>query len=180
MAVAQTETARPSDTPIPTDTPIPSHTPVQSDTPVPPTATDTPVPPTEVPARSLEEIQAEFRVLVVEFLENIFEVDTVTLVRLQPGELVVELRTVYLAQDNQPDVSYIISRGVADLLIGQLERENAARITGGDNFSLNLTTYSDSGDYAYHSTTRWELLELLAQRAISYEEWLAQSNAGFR
>jgi len=162
------------------DTPIPISTPIPSETPIPPPPTNTLVAPTEEPAQSLEEIQADFRDAVIRYMESIYEVGSVTLVRLQPGELVIELRTQYSARSNQPDVSFIVTRGLADAFIeGELTREKAATITGGSDFQLNLTTYSDDGDYRYHSISTWELLELLAQRAVSYGEWAAGSNAGF-
>jgi hypothetical protein len=47
-------------------------------------------------------------------------------------------------------------------------------------FTIDLTTYSIMNEYRFKSATDYEALTQITDRAMSYEEWVAVANAGFR
>lgn len=173
-AIAETQAAMPTEAPIPTVTPIP------------PTATSAPtstsIPKATEARQSFEvvsEAQDEFRRITTEALEGLDDVDSVSLVRLGSGKLEVELRTRWSARDNQPDVSYVVTKFMTGI-VETMDLQSLAAITEGDNFPFVLVTYSVDGDYRYQSESSYELLERLLDRSISYDEWVQEANADFR
>lgn len=98
-AIANTQAAQPTETPLPpsSNTPLPTqtNTPVPTNTPRP---TNTPLPtvtPTKTP--SLDETRDQFVQLITKFLENgegFDDIENVNLVRIQDGELQIEVKTL--------------------------------------------------------------------------------------
>lgn len=182
-AIAQTVAAQPQPTeqptlaatdtppPVPTDTPKPTNTPEPTSTPLPsvtPTST-----------RSVEELQAEFCELTVNAFKNLPDLSNVNMCRFGNGLFEMEVKTAYLSRDNQPDVSYNLVQGIAYVL-HDWTAENAAKLAGGDSLTFVLVTYSEGGDYRYQSDTTFATLMDVANKRITYEEWVATANAGFR
>lgn len=157
-------TYSPTSTPEPTNTPIPSNTPT--------------------PTRSAEELRPEFLALIIEFLENgegLEDVGNVNLVRFgDPGVLEIEVNSRYSSKSNQPQLSYAIIRFLSVVLIEGIDYENLKMLSSGENFGINLTTYSEENRYRYQSFTTYELLQKVHDKVISYDEWVVESGAGFK
>jgi len=134
------------------------------------------------PKKSREEIKLEFAKLWADVIEeNVSDVETVTMSRINNGRLEIELRTLWASQDSQANVSYEVVQVIAQVLIGStMPPETAAEIVGGDEFTVYLVTYSTDGDYRYESTTNYDTLAQIKNRSISHDEWVTASNAGFR
>jgi hypothetical protein len=180
-AIAQTLTAQPmSDEPTAADTstPIQLLTPTVTKTPF-PTKTRTPRP-TATPEKSLDEIRLEFSSSMADTIANSEDVEMVNMARIANGRFEIELRTKWASQDRQPIVSYELIQLLALGTIGNISPDQAAWFVGGDEYSIYLVTYSTDGDYRYASLTGWDTLEKLANRSITYDEWVTASNAGFR
>jgi hypothetical protein len=179
-AVAGTVAAQASPTPLPsytpTVTPSPTIRPTKTFHPSTVQARRTP---TKKPVESLEEIRADFIGIMVDVLERHFEIDRVNMARFDHGVFEMELYTGLAARDSQPPISYGVVQTLAAAL-ADWEDRNIAALAGGSDFSFNLTTYSTDGDYRYQSETDLETLRKVNQRAISYEEWVEASGAGFR
>ena len=144
------------------------------------TATPRPTPrPTSTPERSMEDFQADVGQALISDLEELGDVERVNLVRFDTGLLELELVTVWASRDRQPEVSWtvvtMLARVFADTTPGQ--RFN---LTGTEDLSMRLTTYSTDGDYRYISKTDYPTMVKLNNRSISYEEWVQAANAGFR
>lgn len=143
-----------------------------------PTATPTPIPAT--PTRTIEERQR----LLLDFLTGQTLLDYVgaeaaNVARVANNSIELEYRTRWSAQSNQPDVSYRIIQEIGDV-VKSWSPEVARLVFGDADFRVNLTTYSTSGNYRYQSSTTFTVLRQVGQKAISYQEWLAASQAGFR
>lgn len=170
-SVAQTMEAQPTET----ATVAPSATNTQEPT-SPPAPTDT-----ESSPQTVEEIGRELLDLTTEFVEGVDGVEAVNLMRFKDGSLDIELRTMWASKDRQPDVSFDVIRLIAEGFIqGGFSESGLLKLTGGDSFSVHLVTYSTDGDYRYESETDYETLQQLESLAISYDEWVAAANAGFR
>jgi hypothetical protein len=131
---------------------------------------------------SLEDVRAEFISAVIDVLENgegLEDIETVTLVRFRNGALDIEIRTIWASRDNQPIVSYNIISFLAPAFENVTD-EQCARLFGSEQPVVHITSYSTDGDYRYESVTTIETLRRVAQKSISYEEWVAAANAGFR
>ena len=105
------------------------------------------------------------------------DVKAVTLARFDNGVLEIEIKTLWSSRDSQPDVSYDIIRVLSEP-IAKFNREKFEQLAGGP-FSIRLTSYSSEGKYRYQSLTDYDLLIKVANRAVSYDEWVAASGAGF-
>lgn len=141
------------------------------------TPTPRPIPPSQV---QLEDYQADVGQSIISSLEsNLYGVQRVNLVRWSPGRLEVELFTNYLSRDNQPEVSWNVVTYLTEGFSGMDPGKRMA-LTGNEEFVFALTTYSEDGDYRHISETDFDTFEKLDNRSISYEEWIAAANAGFR
>ena len=196
-ASTATETLVPTETPNqPTSTPIPSTlTPEPTNTSIPTNTalpTDTPGP-TNTPGllegftgtkdEAIAIIQNKFIEQMNDILERgegLEEIDGVNLVRFnEDGLFEIEVRSIYSSQDNQPDLSYKIISFLA-VIFKSWDRENANILAGEHDFAIHITTYSADGDYRYQSTTDFETLQKVANKAISYEEWKSFAGADFK
>ena len=135
--------------------------------------------PTATQEQSLDELRKEIFVDTAELIESFDDVESVGLIRGENGVLEIELKTAWASQDRQPDVSYQIVQLMAQIL-GDLETGKIFNLVGGNSFIFHLTTYSTDGDYRYQSDTDLDTIRDIYDLAISYEEWLAASDAGFR
>ena len=170
-SVAQTLEAQSTETPLHTPTATSTQEPMN-----PPTPTNT-----EAVPQTAEEISREFLELITEFIEDVDGVESVNLMRFKEGRLDIELRTKWTSRDRQTDVSFDVIRLIAvGLIQGGFSEAELLKLAGGDSFSVHLVTYSTDGDYRYESDTDFETLRQLDALAISYDEWLAAANAGFR
>lgn len=153
-----------------------------------PTATNTQEPTsppaptnTEEAPQTAEDIGKELLELTAQFVEDVYGVEAVNLIRFKDGRLEIELRTKWASRDRQPDVSFDVIRLIAEGFIkGGFSETDLLKLTSGDSFSVYLVTYSTDGDYRYESETDFETLQQLDDLAISYDEWVAAANAGFR
>jgi hypothetical protein len=102
------------------------------------------------------------------------------MVRFANNRFEIEIKTRWASQDRQPDVSYKIVQFFAAIFVDNFAADVAAKLADSDKFSLYLVTYSTDGDYRYESTTDYDTLVKLNNHVISYDEWVAASNAGFR
>lgn len=182
-SVAQTlAVVPPAAVPTNTQQPAITNTPKPTAT-FPPTRTPRPTK-TDAPAQSLDDLRQDMLDIFVNLLENgegLEAVEEVTVVRFgDPGILEIELVNVYSAEDNQPDLSYDVIRYLSQSMIGGMDLETSKLLANGDDFIIRLTTYSNDGDYKYRSETSWEVMEKIASKQITYEEWVQLSNAGFR
>jgi len=144
------------------------------------TATPTPPPPaTATPERTMEDYQSELTEALVSDLEELRDVERVTSVQWQQGLLAIELQTEWASQNRQPAVSWTVVSLLANPLANTTEvvRTN---LTGSEDLTLELTTYSTNMGYRYKSETDFGTLVRIDNRAISYEEWIQEANAGFR
>lgn len=183
-AIALTQTA--AFTPRPADTVTPAATttaaPTLTNTAAPsataqPTATATRQP-LGTPTQTWEEYRTQFLDVVTSDLANVSDVETVTVVRFNSGKLEIELKTKWASQDSQPDVSYKVILFLASGL-EHLQKSTLDFAAGGP-FEIALTTYSTLGDYRYQSLTDYPTMLKVAHKAITYAEWVAAANAGFR
>jgi hypothetical protein len=176
-AVAATIAAQPSSIPEPSSTPTVTTSPT-----IQPSATARPTNtprPTEEQSISVEEAQSRFTKIVVDYLEDASDIERVNLARFDDGVFEIELHTAWASKDSQPDVSYDTVQFLA-VAIGGVDDEKMIQMAGGDHFVFSLTTYSTDGDYRYRSETDLATLRKVEARAISYEEWVEASGAGFR
>ncbi len=160
----------------PTDPPVTS-TPAATATPE-PTATNTAIPAT--PTRTIEERQRMlFDFLTGQTFLDYVGAEAANVARFANGAIELEYRTRWSAQTNQPDVSYRIVQEIGDVVKGW--SPEVARVLFGDpDFRVNLTTYSSLGNYRYQSSTTFTVLRQVGQKALTYQEWLTASQAGFR
>ena len=69
---------------------------------------------------------------------------------------------------------------MADILINSnIDEELAQLIFDGSAPRILIVSYSTSGEYKYTSITSWSTLESLNDKAISYDEWVDEADAGF-
>lgn len=135
--------------------------------------------PTPAPARSMEDVQADLAGAIVSDLEKLDDVERVNLARFDTGLLEIELSTIWAGDDMQPEVSWKIINLLADPL-AQTEPGQRLNLTGSEELTIHLTTYSTFGDDRYQSETDYATMVKLANRSLSYEEWVQVANAGFR
>lgn len=150
---------------IPNRTPKPSATPTKR--------------PTPSPTPDIEIIREEVLESMVKALEAMKEVDAVTLARFVDGVIEIEVRTFYFTKDSQPDISYQIIRGLSTVF-GDQKPETLYKLVGADSFLIQILSYSADGDYPYESFTDLETIQKVFDRTMSYDEWVAASNAGFK
>lgn len=167
MAAGQTQNAiwQATQDARPTITPRPSKTPTAR--------------PTPTPAPDIEEVRAGVLENVVGGLLSIYDVEEINLARLVDGVMDIEVRTTFISQAHQPDVSYVIIQFLSEIF-GKQDNETINKYTGTDHFAVKLVTYSSGGDYPYESFTELETLHQIYNRTISYEEWVTAANAEFR
>lgn len=144
------------------------------------TPTPTPAPPaTATPERTTEDWQSEMGEAIISDLEGWDDVQRVNLVRWSQEGVEIELHTVWASRDNQPEVSWdivsVLSEVWADMTEGQ-----RVNLTGSEDFTMRLVTYSTDGDYRYVSETDFDTLVKVNNRSMGYEEWIQAANAGFR
>jgi hypothetical protein len=176
-AVAATVAAQPSSTAEASPTPaMTTSATIQPSATARPTNTSRP---TEEPAISVEEAQSRFIKIIVDNLEDDGDIERVNLARFDDGVFEMELHTAWASKDSQPDVSYDVVQFLAVAISG-VDDEKMKQMADGDRFAFSLTTYSTDGDYRYRSETDLATLRKVEARAISYEEWVEASGAGFR
>jgi hypothetical protein len=160
-------TLKPTNTPRPTNTYTPKPTYTRG--------------PTNTPPKTREEIRSEFVQLWADYLPvSVSDVETITTSRINNGRLEIELKTMWASEDRQANVSYEIIQALAEILVDGMPPKTAAEIVGSDEFIVDLVTYSTNGDYRYESTTNYDTLLKVHNKSITYDEWVATSNAGFR
>jgi hypothetical protein len=165
-SIAQTETARPTAT----KTTKPTNTPK-------PTATKRPTP-TKTPAPSMDELRQGLLDALVSDLGNIFDVESVSVVRFNDGALEIELKTIWASKDHQPDVSWELIQVLAPVFAEA--NEKTVNTLAGGPFVLALTTYATDGDYRYQSSTDYDTLQKIASKSMSHDEWIVAAEAGFK
>lgn len=171
--VIATLTAMPTATAQPTNTPIPAAT----NTPK-PTNTAEPTNPTPKPTTDINELRTQLLDAVATDVGNILDVQSVTLTRFNKGVLEIELKTRWASRDSQADVSFAVIQPLAKSFAA-FNRDGLETVAGGP-FAIHLTTYSTDGNYRYQSTTDFDTLTKLANRSMSYAEWVAAAGAGFK
>jgi hypothetical protein len=166
----------------PTRTPKPTWDQHAYETQVFATAAAKPTRQTSTPMKSLEEERIEFsQVIAAAIEEMVSDIDTFNMARINNGRFEIELKTKWASQDSQPDVSYQVVQVIAQLFNdASFSAESAAYYAESDEFTVNLVTYSADGDYRYESLTDYDTLMQIANKLISYDEWVTASNAGFR
>jgi hypothetical protein len=136
---------------------------------------------TSTPTMTNEQKRIEFANLVTEFVpQEVSDIERFNMVRVDNNILEIEVMTIWASQDSQPIVSYDIVQYLAEVFKDSLSHTLAYSVFGGDDYSIHLVTYSTNGDYRYESTTNNNTLMQVANHSISYDEWIAASNAGFR
>lgn len=166
------------DDPTPT-TKAPTQTKAPTNTPT-PTATATPTV-TPTPTRPPEELQ---KVLTGFFadLNNVapFDVGAVNLSRIgQDGWLELEYRTEWASRDLQPKVSYDIAQLVA-AASKSWDSATTGYVFGTQAWGVRITTYSVDNNYRYQSATDLATLHKVAEKSLTYAEWVSAASAGFR
>ena len=135
--------------------------------------------PTPTIQRSRMDHQSSISQATVEDLEKLDDVERVNLVKFDEGVYEIEIQTVWASQDSQPEVSWLIvtlmARVFADASPGQ-----RMTLTGSEELTLVLTSYSTNGDFRYKSETDIDTMIRVNNRSISYEDWILLANAGFR
>jgi hypothetical protein len=178
VAAAEATTKVPTATVEPTKTSAPTATKT-----IKPTATSTKTPkplPTDTPAKSPDEMRKDLEEVFTIILEEVDEnVDTVNLVRVSEGLIEIEFKTVWASQDRQPQVTFDFLQEIADFFTSDTN-ENIVAAYGGNTVIVQVTTYSDSGDYRYQSETNHETMIKIAEKHITFDEWVIASNAGFK
>jgi len=79
----------------------------------------------------------------------------------------------------QPDVSWKVITKLAGVSAG-FSTTGRTRLTGSEEFVIELTTYANGGGYRYISSTDFRTQVGLTARTVGYEEWVDAANAGFR
>jgi len=92
----------------------------------------------------------------------------------------IELFTVFAARNNQPEVSWEVITFLADNAFAGMTLGQRLTLTGSEDLVFALITYSEDGDYRYQSETDHATFGRIANRTMSYDEWVAAANAGFR
>lgn len=169
-AIAQTEAAKPS----PTITVKPAKEVTAT---AEPTKTATPTATPEI--QNIEELRDEFLRVTVEALESLDDIQAVTVARIGGGILEIEIRTVWASKDRQPDVSYLLINAYFATAFKDWAQSDVENLFDGPNPIIRVVSYSSEGSYKYQSMTNWITLMKLANRQITYEEWLIAANAGF-
>ena len=131
------------------------------------------------PSMSDEDIRASLIDKFIKVFEDADFIDYVNMMRFQAGTFELELQTHFHSKDSQPDVSYVMVKGLAGVF-GNQDEAMRQILFGTNDIYVKIVTYSASGDYRYESLTDLETLEKINQKAISYEEWVSASSAGFR
>jgi hypothetical protein len=163
-----------------------TNTPTETETPV-PTETETPMPTeTSRPTKTLtstpdqEELIQELIDSLVEVIETYTDVESVTTIRKGDESFEIEVKTLWASKDRQPSVSFQIIQVLADVFGGTTEAKALNFVKNNpEHFSVLLTTYSAGGDYKYSSLTYYDTLVKLKNKQITYDEWVADSGAGF-
>jgi hypothetical protein len=174
VQVVMTTTFTPEPTLIPTNTSLPTKTSTPR-----PTNTRAPTR-TPTPTRDIVQFRQDLASLYALALpKGISDIETVNMVRIANGRFEIEVKTKWASQDRQPIVSRDIIQFFAGSFIPNFSATEAANIADSDKFTLYLVTYSTDGDYRYESTTDYDTLVKVKNMTISYDEWVAASNAGF-
>jgi len=129
--------------------------------------------------RGVEDSKAFIREGLVDAFETLTDVEKVNLARYDKGVFEVEVQTAWASQDKQPIISWML----VDLLayvFGDMEPGQRITLTGSEDFTMVVTTYSTDGKHRYKSETDFATLEKVNNQSISYVEWIILANAGFR
>ncbi len=106
-------------------------------------------------------------------------VSAINSVRYDPtGDVEIEYKTKYAAQASQPDVSWQVVQAIAAAL-PVWSPEIAEVFFGTPDFKVEITTYSSGGAYKHWSLTPLAALQKVAQKEMTYNEWVIAANAGF-
>jgi hypothetical protein len=120
--------------------------------------------------------------LILENGEGLEDIETVNLVRLADGNLEIEVQCIWASRDRQPALSYdiITFLAAAFKVFDEPDYPTLKYIFGSDDPRILITTYSTDNDYRYQSSTDANTLFDVKDKSISYEEWVAAADAGFR
>lgn len=113
-------------------------------------------------------------------VETLGDVERVNLVRFLEGVMEVELNTKWASRDSQPEVTWAVVTGLASVAEDDMDIAWRKKAVDSEDFTLLLRTYSTNGDYRYQSETDYDTLMKLANRSMSYDEWVEAANAGFK
>jgi len=107
-------------------------------------------------------------------------IEAVNAVRIDPtGDIEIEYRTRYATKAHQADVSWQVIQAIS-VVATEWTPETTLALFGTEDWKVDLTTYSSLGDYRYISLTPLALLKQVANKEVTYNEWVAASSAGFQ
>ena len=135
--------------------------------------------PTTIEDETVEEIKQEWNQDVITLLEKLDYVGRVNLVQFIEGGFVIELQTLFQIQNYQAEASYEIVTMLSEVLT-IWDPQTRLKLTGSEELTLILTTFSANGENRYVSETDFETMEKVRDRSISRDEWVILANAGFR
>jgi hypothetical protein len=173
-AVGLTLTALPTNTLLPSETPIATFIPPTLS----PAITQTPTP-DPILNSTLAIARNQMTTALTEWLKSQPVVSYLHTVQFKDNNIQAELRTCYATKERQPEVSYQIIQGLADMLSG-LSMEHSMLLANGGVLSLDLITYSIDNLFKYESVTTYPTLLMVASKSITYDDWVRVSGAGFK
>ena len=131
-------------------------------------------------ASEVDAIRQVFLATTLEYLAKLEDVGNVNLLRFKDDvALEIELKLKWASKDMQPIASYNAILMLSGAFCSKDGKQLLTRMNIMDP-SIDITTYSSEGGYRYKSTTSFETLQKICNKTISYEEWVAEANAGFR
>jgi hypothetical protein len=164
-AIEQTQTAMPTAI----NTKIPTSTFTQ-----PPTLT-----PKATMTETIDQINQQLKSVLIDGISSLDGVQKVNSIVFGNGEFQIEVVTNWSSQDHQPQVSYEIMQYLS-ILCNHFKQDYFSFIVGNKSPIFSITTYSAMNEYRYKSSTQYDTCVKIGNKDISYEEWIIDSNAGFR
>jgi multidrug efflux pump subunit AcrB len=164
-AIAQTQTAMPTNAPVATTIP---------------TSIILPSPTFEATStESIVEINQELKGALAKEISSLDGVQQLDLINFGNNSLTIEVKTAWESRDNQSDVSYQIIQ-IVSYLCSHLKQDYFEYVLGGTTPKFIITTYSKTGHYKYQSITDYDTCVQVGNKEISYSGWVSASNAGFK
>lgn len=127
--------------------------------------------------------QDQFLDIIKEALIINKDIEKISAVTGDNGTLKIEVFNRWVSKDSQPIVSYDIITVLADVFVNSSKTENDLAYycgNGSEPFRIDITTYAKDGDYRYKSLTDYQTIMKIGNKALTYEEWINLSNAGFK
>jgi hypothetical protein len=170
--ISQTQTAMPTPTSLPTIKKLPSETPT-----VEPSPTET-ITPQNTPTK--ETTLKDIKDSIEKYLLIVDGVKSVTMINIGTGEFNIEFTETWASKDRQPPVNFEVIRGLSQALTMGGKQKLLDKFGGNNDFIVKLTSYSSDGGYKYSSETHYNTMEKLANKDISFDDWVSESGAAFR